>query len=112
MLDQHGRLQLSDKAPAINCQLGMGGLVGDRPIFVLGHFFKTLCSWRDCFDLTGPRQRLQIGLGDSNMFFREFEKQPPENSALRLLDLGPGVIFIPGNGETELSFGGPLCQGE
>lgn len=67
MLDDHGNMRLSDKGPAINCRLGMGGLIGERPLFVFGHFFKTLCSWRDCLDLAAPRQRLQIGVGDSNM---------------------------------------------
>ena len=59
-------MQLADKAPGINCLLGMGGLLG-RPLFVLGHFFKSLCSWSDWWDVAAAKQRLQIGLGDSNM---------------------------------------------
>jgi proteasome accessory factor A len=52
--------------------LGLGGFLKDRPIFTFGHFFKAICveSWfapRDYFHLWRPRQRLQIGLGDSNM---------------------------------------------
>lgn len=64
--------QLSDKAPAINCQVGFGGMLYDRPIFSMGHFFKEIYaeSWfspRNYWGLFAPRQRLQIALGDSNM---------------------------------------------
>ena len=72
MLDSDGEFQLSDKAPAINCLVGYGGMVGDRPVFSMGHFFKAVYadSWfapREYFELFSPRQRLQIGIGDSNM---------------------------------------------
>jgi proteasome accessory factor A len=71
-VDQWGEFHLADKAPAINCVLGFGGFLKDRPLFTLGHFFKAICiesclSPRDFFDLFSARQRLQIGLGDSNM---------------------------------------------
>lgn len=72
MLDARGRLRLSDKADAINCQIGYNGLVWDRPIFSIGHFFKSLMfkvwsSPREFLRLMEPRQRLQVCLGDSNM---------------------------------------------
>lgn len=72
MIDSSGEFQLADKAPAMNCVLGFGGLVGDRPIFSVGHFIKPLMSiWlaglRPALDLMNPSQRLQIALGDSNM---------------------------------------------
>ena len=72
MVDGGGRFQLADKAPAMNCVLGYGGFLYDRPIFTLGHLFKALCveaffSPRDFADLFAARHRLQIGLGDSNM---------------------------------------------
>jgi proteasome accessory factor A len=72
MVDEAGNYLVADKAPAINCVLGLGGFLKDRPIFTFGHFFKAICveSWfapRDYFHLWRPRQRLQIGLGDSNM---------------------------------------------
>jgi hypothetical protein len=72
MVDDAGDYLVADKAPAINCVLGLGGFLKDRPIFTFGHFFKAICveSWfapRDYFHLWQPRQRLQIGLGDSNM---------------------------------------------
>ncbi len=72
MVDQWGQFHLADKAPAINCVLGFGGFLKDRPLFTMGHFFKAIClecclSPRDFLDLFSARQRLQIGLGDSNM---------------------------------------------
>ena len=71
MLDDCGRFHLADKAPAMNCLTGIGGLLADRPIFTFGHLFKTVYSdsWlpSDYFSLFSSRQRLQIALGDSNM---------------------------------------------
>ena len=72
LVDDDGRFQLADKAPAINCLIGLGGFLKDRPVFTFGHFFKTLCvesflSPREYGQLFRQRQRLQIGLGDSNM---------------------------------------------
>lgn len=72
LLDDDGAFQLADKGPSINCVLGFGGIVGDRPIFTMGHFFKTVYaeSWfapREYLALFSLRQRLQIAIGDSNM---------------------------------------------
>lgn len=72
MVDRKGAFHLADKAPAINCLVGFGGYLHDRPMYTMGHFFKTLCveslfCWRNYFDLFAARQRFQIGLGDSNM---------------------------------------------
>lgn len=72
MLDDGGEFLVADKAPAINCVLGLGGFLNDRPIFTMGHFFKAICagSWmspRAFLHLFRRHQRLQIGLGDSNM---------------------------------------------
>jgi proteasome accessory factor A len=72
MLDEQDQFHLADKGPAINCVLGFGGIIGDRPIYTMGHFFKMVYaeSWfspRDYLALFGERQRLQIALGDSNM---------------------------------------------
>ena len=60
MLDRHGRFHLADKAPAINCVVGYGGFLADRPIFTMGHIFKTLCveacfSLRDYAELFSPK---------------------------------------------------------
>jgi hypothetical protein len=72
MVDDEGDFRLADKADAMNCVFGYGGYLNDRPIFIAGHFLKTLClqAWfspREYFDLFDAKQRLQIGLGDSNM---------------------------------------------
>ncbi|HUG68054.1 MAG TPA: proteasome accessory factor PafA2 family protein [Pirellulaceae bacterium] len=72
MVDADGKFRIADKAPAINCVVGYGGMIGDRPIFSMGHFFKAVYadSWfapREYFELFAARQRLQISLGDSNM---------------------------------------------
>lgn len=72
LVDDDGNFQLADKAPALNCVVGLGGFVGDRPLLSLGHFFKVvnadpglvLGEYRRLLD---SRQRLQIALGDSNM---------------------------------------------
>lgn len=72
MVDEQGDFLLADKATAINCMVGLGGFLKDRPLYAMGHFFKMLCTeaWMSPHDyaaLFQPRQRLQIGLGDSNM---------------------------------------------
>jgi proteasome accessory factor A len=56
----------------MNCLTGYGGLLGDRPIFTFGHFFKTVYAdgWLSPLEygrLFSGRQRLQIALGDSNL---------------------------------------------
>jgi proteasome accessory factor A len=71
-LDQSRRFHLAEKAGSINCMIGFGGFFYDRPLYTMGHFFKRLCmesmlSPRDFCRLFSQRQRLQIGLGDSNM---------------------------------------------
>ena len=72
MIDEQGQFLLADKATAMNCLTGFGGLLGDRPIYCLGHFFKTVYAdaWlapQQYLRLFSPRQRLQISLGDSNV---------------------------------------------
>jgi hypothetical protein len=72
MLDNAGRFHLADKGPAMNCLTGYGGLLGDRPIFTFGHFFKTVYAdaWmspREYGRLFSGTHRLQIALGDSNL---------------------------------------------
>ena len=48
LVDDDGNFQLADKAPAINCVMGLGGFLKDRPIFTLGHFFKAMCANPGC----------------------------------------------------------------
>ncbi len=45
MVDDAGDFLVADKAPAINCVLGLGGFLKDRPIFTFAHFFQgDLCG--------------------------------------------------------------------
>jgi len=72
MVDEQGRFLLADKAMGMNCLTGFGGLLGDRPVYCLGHFFKAVYAdaWlapQQYFRLFSPSQRLQISLGDSNL---------------------------------------------
>jgi hypothetical protein len=72
LLDERGNFLLADKATAMNCLTGFGGLLGDRPIYCLGHFFKAVYAdaWlapRQYLRLFARRQRLQISIGDSNL---------------------------------------------
>lgn len=72
MLDDEGRFLLADKGPAINCLIGYGGLLGDRPVFSFGNFFKTISADAllrplEYLTLFAEKQRLQIALGDSNL---------------------------------------------
>lgn len=72
MLAEDGRFLLADKGPAMNGVLGFGGFFHGRPIILLGDFYKRLVNDaifapHDYLDLFGGRQRLQIGIGDSNM---------------------------------------------
>ena len=71
-IDSQCRFYLAEKAQAVNSVVGLGGFLWDRPIYNFGHFFKaaTIESFlgpKDYAVLFRKRQRLQIGLGDSNM---------------------------------------------
>lgn len=72
MIDEQGNFLLADKATSMNCLTGFGGLLGDRPVYCLGHFFKAVYAdaWlapQQYLRLFSPQQRLQIALGDSNL---------------------------------------------
>ncbi|WP_442505102.1 proteasome accessory factor PafA2 family protein [Novipirellula sp. SH528] len=71
-LDYDGRYRLSIKAMAIDTIADMGGFRGERPVFVYGHWLshycaKTFLSLASTRIMFARRQRLQIGLSDSNM---------------------------------------------
>jgi proteasome accessory factor A len=71
-LDHDGRFQMSAKAMAIDSVADMGGFRGERPIFVYGHWLGQFCaksfmSLGSTRHMYRRRQRLQIGLADSNM---------------------------------------------
>lgn len=71
-LDDDGNFHIAEKAGGLNCVLGFSGFIEDRPVYTLGHFLKAAISeaWRlhrRYLRLFRRRQRLQIGIGDSNM---------------------------------------------
>lgn len=71
-LDASGRFWLGAKASACDRWIGLGGYWGGRPIFVFGHWLKTLCApglrpWQSLAKLFRARQRVQVALGDSCM---------------------------------------------
>tara|TARA_R110002073_G_scaffold163276_1_gene319316 strand:- start:4565 stop:6361 length:1797 start_codon:yes stop_codon:yes gene_type:complete len=71
-LDYDGRYRLSSKAMAIDTIADMGSFRGERPVFVYGHWLshyctKTFLSLASTRVMFARRQRLQIGLSDSNM---------------------------------------------
>jgi len=71
-LDHDGRFQMSAKAMAIDSVADMGGFRGERPIFVYGHWLGQFCA-KSFMSLSSTRQmfrrkqRMQIGLSDSNL---------------------------------------------
>ncbi|TWU51949.1 proteasome accessory factor PafA2 family protein [Rubripirellula reticaptiva] len=93
-LDPDSRFCLSAKAMAIDAVADMGGFRGERPIFVYGHWlgqycaksFLSLGSTRQMFN---RRQRLQIGLSDSNMSdLAEYVKVGSVSLVLDMLEAG------------------------
>lgn len=71
-LDHDGCYQMSAKAMAIDAVADMGGFRGERPIYVYGHWLGQFCA-KSFLSLGSTRQmfkrkqRLQIGLSDSNL---------------------------------------------
>jgi hypothetical protein len=70
-LDSTGSFQVSERAPALTHVWGYNCFWRERTIFVFGNFIKQLggevmFAPYELFELFRPRQRLQIGLGDSN----------------------------------------------
>lgn len=71
-LDSNGKFWLGAKASVCDRWMGLGGYWGGRPVFVFGHWLKTLCApgkrpFRTIGRLFRARQRIQIALGDSCM---------------------------------------------
>lgn len=93
-LDHDGRFQMSGKAMAIDSVADMGGFWGERPIFVYGHWlgqfcaksFMSLGSTRQMFR---RRQRLQVGLSDSNLAdWAEYVKVGSVSLLLDMIEAG------------------------
>ena len=71
-LDPNGRYHVSAKGIAIDSIADMGGFNGEKPIFVFGHWLGQFCaksfySLASTMQMFGRKQRLQIGLSDSNL---------------------------------------------
>ncbi|WP_186775648.1 proteasome accessory factor PafA2 family protein [Rubripirellula tenax] len=93
-LDPENRFQLSAKAMAIDSVADMGGFRGERPIFVYGHWLGQFCaksflSLGSTRQMLRQRQRLQIGLSDSNMSdLAEYVKVGSVSLVLDMLESG------------------------
>ena len=98
-LDSSGRYFVSSKAMDINRVSDIGSFRGDRPIFVHGHWFRQLCvrSWENLWrthQLFRRRQRLQIGLSDSNMSeLAEYVKVGSVSLILDMIEAGDTSAF-------------------
>ncbi|TWT54735.1 Pup deamidase/depupylase [Rubripirellula amarantea] len=93
-LDPDGCYHLSPKAMAIDSVSHMGGFRGERPIFVFGHWLAQFCA-KSFLSLTSTRsmfakrQRLQIGLSDSNMSdLAEYVKVASVSLVLDMIECG------------------------
>ncbi|WP_153557637.1 proteasome accessory factor PafA2 family protein [Roseimaritima sediminicola] len=93
-VDGRGKYWLSAKAMAIDSHAGLGGYRGERPIYVFRHWLERLCEpspggWTAVFDLMRRRQRLQIGLSDSNIAdTAEYLKVATTSLVLDMLEAG------------------------
>jgi proteasome accessory factor A len=93
-LDNEGKYVISSNAPSIHGVVGLGGLAHHRSIFTFAHFFQAICveSWlspRDYLELLRQRQRLQIGLGDTNIAdMAEFLRVGTKTLVLDMIEAG------------------------
>ncbi|TWU42583.1 proteasome accessory factor PafA2 family protein [Novipirellula artificiosorum] len=93
-LDHEGRYRLSAKAMAIDTLSDMGGFRGEKPVFVFGHWLSQFCaksflSLSSTRQMFAKRQRLQIGLSDSNMSdHAEYVKFASTSLLLDLIESG------------------------
>lgn len=99
-LDLDGCYHLSAKALAVDVVADMGSYRGERPIYVYGHWlgqfaaksFVSLASTRSMFS---RRQRLQIGLSDSNLSeLAEYVKVGSVSLVLDMIEAGRTSDFI------------------
>lgn len=95
-LDAGGHYRMSAKAMATDRIADLGGYRGERPIFVYGHWLSQLCA-TSALSFSAPRQmlarrqRLQIGLSDSNLCdLAEFVKTGSVSLVLDMIEAGHG----------------------
>ena len=92
--DHEGRFRLSAKAMAIDSVADMGGFRGEKPVFVYGHWLSQFCaksflSLASTRQMFSRRQRLQIGLSDSNMSdYAEYVKVGSLSLLLDMIEAG------------------------
>lgn len=95
-VDRRSRFRLSSKAIAIDTVTGFGGYLGERPIYVFHHWLQQLCgrsllSSRSVAEMFRRRQRLQIGLSDSNVSdTAEYLKVATTSLVLDMIEAGSG----------------------
>ncbi|MCC9603655.1 proteasome accessory factor PafA2 family protein [Stieleria sp. JC731] len=102
-LDHDGRFRLSAKAMAIDSIADMGSYDGERPIYVYGHWLGQFCarsflSLRSTAAMFKRRQRLQIGLSDSNLSeLAEYVKVGQVSLVLDMIEAGQtdGLLQMP-----------------
>ncbi|TWT89436.1 proteasome accessory factor PafA2 family protein [Stieleria varia] len=93
-LDHDGRYRLSAKAIAVDVVADMGSYRGERPIFVFGHWLDQFCaksivSLSSTRSMFAKRQRLQIGLSDSNLCdLAEYVKFASVSLVLDMIEAG------------------------
>ena len=93
-LDPNGRYHVSAKGIAIDSIADMGGFNGEKPIFVFGHWLSQFCaksfySLASTRQMFGRKQRLQIGLSDSNLSdFAEYVKVGSVSLLLDMIESG------------------------
>lgn len=99
-LDHDGRYRLSPKAMAIDSIADLGGYNGERPIYVYGHWLGQFCersflSLGSTRAMFARRQRLQIGLSDSNLSeLAEYVKVGSVSLLLDMIEAGATKDFI------------------
>lgn len=93
-LDADGSFGLSEKGPAMRCLVRTTVLPGDRSIYDIGNLMKQLYSMMDLrlkpmWALFRRRQRLQLGLSDSNgCHHAEYLKLATTNLVLDMAEAG------------------------
>ena len=99
-LDHDGRYRLSPKAMAIDVVSDLGSYNGERPIFVFGHWLGQFCaksfvSLGSTKTMFHRRQRLQIGLSDSNLSdLAEYVKLGSVSLVLDMIERGETKQFV------------------
>lgn len=99
-LDHDGCYRLSPKAMAIDTLADLGSYSGERPVYVYGHWLGQFCtksflSLSSARGMFRRRQRLQIGLSDSNLSeLAEYVKLASVSLVLDMIETGATKDFL------------------